>query len=112
MAFLKKSWFKRGRFKKFLQKENISADDMRQMWSDFTGTKEYEAMLLAMDDFAEETEVSWMELDVSDPHYAMKMAKLQERRKFKGWFKRLVHDFVSLDESADVSGRNNISKYY
>jgi len=111
MAFFEKAWYKRGRFKSFLDREGISQDDMRQNFHTFTGTKEYEAMLLAMDDFAEETEASWMELDVTDKAYALKMARLQERRKFKGWFKRLIHDFVELNESANVSGRK-MHKYY
>ena len=111
MAFFEKPWFKRGRFNNFLKKNNIAVDDMRLMFKDFSENDLCKALLLAMDDFAEEIDIDWMALDVSDPAYDKKMAALQQKRKFKGWFKRLISDFVGLETSANDNGRGNIRKY-
>ena len=84
---------------------------MRLMFKDFSENDLFRALLLAMDDFAEEIDIDWMSLPVDDPAYEKKMAAFQQKRKFKGWFKRLINDFVGLETSAKSSGRGNIRKY-
>ena len=111
LPFVQRAWYKNGRLEAYMKKENLNETDIRQNFKDFSTSPVCIQLLLAMDDFAEETDIEWMFLSASDPAYDKKMAALQQKRKFKTWFKALVADFVGLEKSSKDGRASSIRKY-